>query len=124
MKLIAYNKIYDYDFITIYNGKVMLFKYSARFRIKKDLQKEIFLNDKVVRSIDTINKHLDMWQVVATCVEKVGVVDYYKIITCDRYLKNQKILDKKNKYLTSDMPFYNKDVKIDTSDTLDLSDLD
>lgn len=124
MKLIAYGKVYDYDFITINNnGKLMLFKYSARFRIKKDLQQEIFLNDKVVNNIDTINKHLDTFQVVATCVEKLGIIDYYKIITCDRYLKNQKILDKRKKYTTD--TFYNKRNKIiEQTNVLDLSDLD
>ena len=124
MKLIAYGKVYDYDFTTINNsGRIMLFKYNARFRIKKDLQQEIFLNDKVVNNIDTINKHLDTFQVVATCVEKIGVIDYYKIITCDRYLKNKKILDKRKKYTTD--TFYNKRNKvIEQTSVLDLSDLD
>lgn len=124
MKLIAYNNVYDYDFITINNsGRIILFKYNARFRIKKDLQQEIFLNDKVVNNIDTINKYLDTFQVVATCVEKMGIVDYYKIITCDRYLKNQKILDKRKKYATD--TFYNKRNKIiEQTNVLDLSDLD
>lgn len=123
MKLIAYDKVYDYDFITINNSRIMLFKYSARFRIKKDLQQEIFLNDKVVKDINTINKHLDTFQVVATCVEKLGIIDYYKIITCDRYLKNQKILDKRKKYTTD--TFYNKRNKvIEQTNVLDLSDLD
>ena len=130
MKLIAYNKIYDYDFIIINNGnKIMLFKYNARFRIKKDLQKEIFLNEKAIKNIDTLNRFLDTWQVTAVCVEKIGNIDYYKIITCDRYLKNQKILEKKNKYNNVSVSYnkrnkeINKDNNTQTS-TLDLSDLD
>ena len=122
MKLIAYNKVYDYDFITINdNGKTMLFKYNARFRIKKDLQKEVFENIKAVKNIDTINKHLDTFQVVATCVEKIGIIDYYKIITCDRYLKNQKILEKKNKYNNVSVSYNKKNTQ---TSVLDLSDLD
>lgn len=132
MKLIAYNKIYDYDFIIINNGKLMLFKYNARFRIKKDLQKEIFLNEKAIKNIDTLNRYLDTWQVTAVCVEKIGNIDYYKIITCDRYLKNQKILDKKNKYNSVSVSYNKKNKEINKEDkedntqtsVLDLSDLD
>ena len=118
MKLIAYGKIYDYDFIRVQENKISLFKYNARFRIKKDLQKEIFLNDSIISDINIINKHLDTWQVIATCVEKIGIIDYYKIITCDRYLKNQKILNKYDNVNVS----YNKKNK--ANNTLDLSDLD
>ncbi len=116
MKIMDRTKKQNYDFIVITNyNRVMFFKYSARFRIKKDLRNDIFLNEKITRDINTINKFLNNYQVVATLEESIGNLEFYKIITCDRYLRNKKILENKTKKFKEVLPdnYYHQTTKID-----------